>query len=69
MLSKFLFCILLMQIEKFQSSEQIHTNQCTNNCDSGQLPSEGRDPALEPFPSAVSWAALPVGGNREPVTE
>lgn len=41
---KFFFCILLMQIENFSLIEQIHTNQCTNNRDSGQLPSEAGDP-------------------------
>lgn len=41
---KFFFCILLMQIENFSLIEQIHTNQCTNNGDSGQLPSEAGDP-------------------------
>lgn len=48
---KFFFCIFLMQVEHFSLIEQIHTNQCANNCDSGKLSSRVREPfTLVRFP-------------------
>jgi hypothetical protein len=57
---KFFVCILLMQIEHFSLIEQIHTNQCAYNCDTGSL-------VLE-IPNALLYNTLPVDGSREPVT-
>ena len=66
---EFFFCILVIQVEHFSLIEQIHTNQCANNCDSGKLPSKARDLCTGAFPNAELWGTLPVDGNKEPVTE
>lgn len=62
---KFFFCIFLMQIEHFSLMEQIHTNQCANNCDIGKLSSKVRDLCPRAFPDAVLRHILPVDGSRE----
>lgn len=57
---KLFFCILLMQIEHFSLIEQIHTNQCAYNCDTGSL--------FLKRPCGPPYETSPVDGSREPVT-
>lgn len=53
-----------MQIEHFSLIEQIHTNQCANNCDARRLSSShGASPYV------LSGDAWPVDGNRDLVTK